>query len=97
MGKIAVVATMIAKPGKEDALKQELLGLIEPSRADEGCLKYHLHQDQADPTVFVFYENWESKELLDAHLAQPHLKAFGEKAGELLAEPFGVRILDILA
>jgi quinol monooxygenase YgiN len=39
-----------------------------------------------DPGTFVFYENWESGEALDAHLAAPHLIHFVEIMGELLDE-----------
>ena len=39
----------------------------------------------------------ESKELLDQHLAQPHLTTFGEKAGELLDGPSDIKILEILS
>ncbi len=97
MGKIAVVAIAKAKPGQEEALKEALTRLVAPSKDDTGCIAYDLHQDVADPAVFIFYERWESKDLLDQHLAQPHLTAFGEKAGELLDGPFDVRILDILS
>ena len=31
------------------------------------------------PNTFRFFECWESQELLDAHLAQPHEAAFGER------------------
>ncbi len=97
MGKIAVIATSKAKSGKTDELKAELLKLIEPSRKDRGCIKYDLHQDVNDPAIFVFYENWESAELLSEHLAQPHLVAFKEKAGELLDGGLDVKVLDILS
>ena len=39
---------------------------------------------------FMFYENWESKELWDLHLDTPHIKAFGENIGPLVAEPLDV-------
>ena len=82
---VTVVARMTAKPGKEAALKNELLGLVAPSRKDAGCLNYDLHQSPENPANFMFYENWESKALLDQHLATPHLKTFLAKAGDLLA------------
>ena len=84
---LTVVATMKAKPGQEAALRQELLALIAPSRKDAGCLNYDLHQSSDNPALFLFHENWTSKALLDAHLAQPHLQTFLAKAGALLAEP----------
>lgn len=84
---LTVVAEMLAKPGKEDELKRELLALIEPTRKEEGCVQYDLHVGTDDPRRFVFFENWTSREHLQRHSVSAHLKAFGEKKKDLLAEP----------
>jgi quinol monooxygenase YgiN len=84
---LTVVAEMVAKPGKEDDLKRCLLALVEPTRQEEGCVQYDLHQSASEAGRFVFYENWRSRELLDRHLQSAHLLAFGAMAQELLAEP----------
>ncbi|MFT5702262.1 MAG: quinol monooxygenase YgiN [Desulforhopalus sp.] len=97
MNKIAVVAVLKAKTGKEEALGEALAKLVSPSREDDGCISYDLHRNSDDRSVFIFYERWESRELLDQHLAQPHLTAFGEKAGDLLDGPPDVKILEILS
>lgn len=70
---LTVVAEMIAKPGCEERLREELLRCIEPTRAEEGCLQYDLHVATDRPGHFLFYENWTSREALDRHLATPHL------------------------
>lgn len=97
MKRIAVVAKVKGFTGKEDQLKTELLKLVEPSRADAGCLLYELHQDPEEPIVFMFYERWESRKALDEHLGQPHVAAFVKNAGELLDGPLDVKILEILS
>lgn len=94
---ITVLARMTAKPGKEAALKQELLALVAPSRKDAGCINYDLHQLPDKPAEFMFYENWDSKPLLDAHLATPHLKKFLAKAGDLLAGAPDIAIWDMIS
>ena len=63
MSKLTIVANIFAKAGKIGFVKAELLKLIEPTRAEEGCLNYDLHQDFEDLRHFLFYENWESREL----------------------------------
>lgn len=83
---VTVISRLKAKPGKEAQLKSELLKLVAPSRKDPGCLNYDLHIGATDPAEFVFYENWTSKALLDAHLATPHLKAFISIKDTLVAE-----------
>ncbi len=90
--QVTVVATIKAAPGKEEQVKQALRKLIEPTRKEEGCLNYDLHQALDDQSVFLFYENWESKSLLDEHLQTPHLKAFMDEAEDLLAEPVDIRL-----
>ena len=43
MSKLTIVANIYAKAGRIDFVKAELLKLIEPTRAEEGCLNYDLH------------------------------------------------------
>jgi len=42
---LTVVAEMVAKPGKEDELKRRLFALMEPTRKEDGCVQYDLHQN----------------------------------------------------
>jgi quinol monooxygenase YgiN len=84
---LTVVAEMAAKPGMEDELKRRLLSLIEPTRKEDGCVQYDLHQSTNETGRFLFYENWRSREALERHLQSPHLLAFGSVEKELLAGP----------
>ena len=79
---LIVAARMVAKPGKADALRQTLMGLIEPTRAEAGCIQYDLHEEQGKPGSFLFFEKWTSKQALDEHLATPYLKALFTVAPE---------------
>jgi quinol monooxygenase YgiN len=36
--RISVVARLTAKPGMEEQVKQELMGLVTPSRKDKWCI-----------------------------------------------------------
>lgn len=81
---LTVVATMRAKPGKEEELREVLEALIAPTRAEDGCHTYALHRGAVDPAVFIFYENWDSQAHLDAHLATQHLQAALPRIPELL-------------
>jgi quinol monooxygenase YgiN len=80
---LTVVARIDAQPGKEDELRQALLALIEPTRKEQGCVQYDLHEENGKPGHFVFYENWTSREDLDRHLASPHLSALLPRVPEL--------------
>ncbi|MEM1249604.1 MAG: putative quinol monooxygenase [Acidobacteriota bacterium] len=73
---LTIVARIEAEPGKEDLVKSELLKLVEPTRAEDGCLQYDLHEDNETPGIFVFYENWESRELWQQHMNNTHLEEY---------------------
>ena len=81
---LTVIASMRAKPGKEQALEDALRGLIDTTVKETGCVNYDLHQGVEDPAVFFFYENWESADDLDAHLQAPHLVEFVGVMDDLL-------------
>ena len=73
MAKLTIVANIIAKADKVELVKAELLKLIDITRAEEGCINYDLHQDNENEIHFMFYENWESRELWQTHMANKHL------------------------
>jgi quinol monooxygenase YgiN len=80
---IAIVAQIQAQAGKEEALKAELLQLVAETRQEAGCITYTLHQSPKDPTMFVMYENWASKDAINAHSKMPHFSAFVAKMPSL--------------
>lgn len=84
---LTVVAHIKAKPGAESQVRQELLSLVAPGRKDAGCQNYDLHQSLENPAQFMFFENWTSKALLDAHLQKPDLQAVLGRVAKLVAEP----------
>ena len=81
---IVVVATMRSKAGRESEVRDVLRELVAVTRAETGCLLYDLHVREGDPTLFMFYERWESDAALDAHLTSPHVGDAFAKLGELL-------------
>ena len=83
MKPLTVIAKLKAKKGCEEQLGQVLRSLIEPTRAEKGCINYDLHRSHEDPGLFIFYENWESRPLWEAHMKSPHLVDFSEKQGAL--------------
>ncbi|MBS1877117.1 MAG: antibiotic biosynthesis monooxygenase [Acidobacteria bacterium] len=87
---LTVLAEMHAQPGKEEELRAHLLAMVAATHKEEGCVQYDLHVSTDAPGHFFFYEQWASRELLARHAASPHLTAFGQIAGDLLAEPVRV-------
>lgn len=96
MAKLTITGNVIAKSGQIDRVKAELEKLIPITRAEPGCIQYDLHQDNENPAYFLFYENWESRELWQTHMNAPHLKGF-EKLAEDLVEKFWLHELTHIA
>ena len=74
--KLTIVARIEANPGKVELVKAELLKLLEPTLKEAGCIQYDLHQDNENPAIFMFYENWESRELWQEHMNNTHLAEY---------------------
>ncbi len=83
--KLTIVARIEASPERAGQVRSELLKLIGPTLAEPGCLQYDLHQDNDDPAVFLFYENWESRELWQAHMNSPHIAAYARATAGAVA------------
>lgn len=75
---LTIVAQIKAAAGKEALVEAQLIKLLDITRAETGCINYDLHKDNEDPGFFVFYENWESRELWQTHMNAPHLAAYME-------------------
>ena len=73
MSKLTIVANITVNADNINLVKAELLKLINITRAEAGCLNYDLHQDNDNPGHFLFYENWESRELWQNHMGNQHL------------------------
>ncbi len=76
MAELTIVANITAIADKIDLVKAELGKLIDITRAEEGCSQYDLHQDNENPAHFLFYENWESRELWQTHMSAQHLRDY---------------------
>ena len=76
MSKLTIVAHIEANKDKISFIKSELEKLIEATRKEEGCLQYDLHQDNEQPEKFLFFENWENRELWQVHMQSKHLQGF---------------------
>ncbi len=94
---LTVVALVKARPAKAANVRRELLSLVAPSRKDDGCLNYDLHQGVDDPALFMFHESWISKAHLDRHLQKPDLQAVLARVGQLVAEPPQITLWEKIA
>ena len=85
MSELQVVATIPAKYGSEDAVRDVLSTLATATRAEDGCVGYDLYESGAAAGTFVTVERWRDQAALDAHLAGPAVEAAFAGAGDHLA------------
>ncbi|HYL84105.1 MAG TPA: putative quinol monooxygenase [Candidatus Angelobacter sp.] len=74
-------------PGKERQLREELLSLMEPTRAEPGCLWIHLYESARNPLIFCIHSEWVDEAAFDAHRNFPHMTRFLGLVRELVADP----------
>lgn len=84
MPAITITAILKAKEGKEAALRAELEKVLAPSRAEEGCIEYTLHESLEEKEVFVFYETWENEEALQQHIQSTHYQTYRENTSDFI-------------
>jgi quinol monooxygenase YgiN len=88
---IVVVGKVKTDAERRDELVRVALENVRASREDEGCLGYRFFQDTEDENAFVFVEEWESQEALEAHFRTPHIAKFMAAFPATLAEPPDVK------
>lgn len=76
MPKLTIIANIKAKPDKVGFVKDEFEKLVDVTCEEEGCLKYDLYQDNENPSHFLFFENWKTRELWQVHMDSQHLKDY---------------------
>jgi quinol monooxygenase YgiN len=84
---LAMVVEFHAAPGRAADLRTALLALVEPTRAEDGCLRYDLHEDPSDPDVLAFYEVWATPEHHAAHDRTDHVRGIVAALPALTSEP----------
>lgn len=92
--ELNIIATIIAQPGKRQAVIDAVQPCVVPSRAEVGCYLYTFHVDKKDDHRFVFIEKWTNEEALDAHTQTPHFLAMAEKLKPILDGWFDVQFLE---
>ena len=90
---LTVIAKVTAKADQVEAVKAGLESVIEPTRNEQCCLLYDLHQDMQHNNTFFFYENWESADHLEKHKLAEHMVHLGETIKDLLEKHMEVNLM----
>ncbi len=90
---IHVIAAIEVQPGKRDEFLAEFHKIVEPVRAEEGCIEYGPTidvqttfdiQPDARENVVTVVEKWESVGHLEDHLMAPHMLEFRGNVKEIV-------------
>lgn len=68
-------------PGMADRVADAMRSLVAPTLAEPGCLTYEFYRDHDDPSLFLCFEHWTTREALDKHGTAPHVEAFLREFG----------------
>lgn len=90
---LTIIASFTAKPGQKQRLHDELVAMIAPSLAEDGCIAYQPFADASSADRMIIIEEWASSAALDHHFSLPHFKHIAQVLDEILAEPFALRRL----
>jgi quinol monooxygenase YgiN len=94
---VHIVARIVAAEGYENQVKTLLQELVEPTRQEAGCIRYHLYQSSVIPAEFIFLETWDSEAQMEVHLDSPHVQEALLESATMLAEPPEIRRYRLLA
>lgn len=74
-------------PGKEMEFREELLRVVEPTRAEVGCLGIHVFESLREPFLFAIHSEWVDEAAFELHAQLRHTVRFLGVAKELLTHP----------
>ena len=87
-----ITVECIAKSEKRMEVINLCREMLEPSRAEAGCISYRFYQELTDENSFFFYEEWSDQGAIDDHTATEHYLKFQMKFPTLLQQDAVVTI-----
>ncbi len=82
---IIIWGSVVAQPGRREQLLALSRAHVTRSRREPGCLSHGAYLDPEDELRVVFYEQWQDRDALRRHFAQPSSREFVTAVEELAA------------
>jgi quinol monooxygenase YgiN len=89
------LATLVAKPGKEQVLGDFLASALPLAQAEAGTVTWYAIR--IDDQTYGIFDTFGTEDARQAHINGPIAAALMDKADELLAEPPSIKPIDVLA
>ena len=96
MKKIIVFASFYPKKEKSNEVKEIILNMITPTRAEEGNEVYNFYETKKNDNKnisFHLFEIYKDSDALDFHRSTSHYKNYRSKIADLLDKPVEVKVL----
>ena len=89
---VIVIAKVPVKPECKKELLDLAQGVMEATRAEDGCISYTLLDNTYDPAQCIFVEEWADLDALRKHAASAHIAEWRKQSRELTAERTAVTV-----
>ena len=97
MSKIIVIASFFPKKNKNNEVKEIILSMINPTRAEEGNEVYNFYEEKNNEgkiISFHLFEVYKDSAALNFHRNTSHYNNYRSKIEDLLEKPREVKILN---
>lgn len=94
--KIYIFAEIKPKPEHLEDARQAIIGILDETRAEDGCQSFELFSAPDNQTLYLF-EKWENQDAFDKHHAMPYTLAVFKSYEGWLAEAPRILPLQIAA
>lgn len=89
--------TLKMPPERLDALEDAMNRLIAATRPEAGCIVYSFGRDITEPGLVRIYEEWESRELLAAHVKTAHVAEWHRVLAEAGGAETSLKLVEVAA
>lgn len=69
-----IFARFEPRPGMREDLLHLLTEVIEPTRAESGCIRINLFESTSGPTCFYIHSEWADDASFETHATMPYIK-----------------------
>tara|TARA_B100000029_G_scaffold477114_1_gene521868 strand:+ start:1429 stop:1737 length:309 start_codon:yes stop_codon:yes gene_type:complete len=97
MSKIIVIASFFPKKNKNNEVKEIILSMINPTRAEEGNEVYNFYEEKNNEgkiISFHLFEVYKDSAALNFHRNTSHYNNYRSKIEDLLEKPREVKVLN---
>ncbi len=92
---VCVFAKITPKSEFLESSRNELMGMLDATRNEAGCLQFDIHISECGNYIFL-YEEWVNKASLENHHLEEHTKRVASKFEKWLAAPTEVTFMNKL-